>query len=245
MSKARRDALKKLTWVQELNNKKYVFAHFIYTLMLNLKFNIDAEPMLGGKHSIMASAKRRSTTLVGFDVIDAATAPLVYTSRDGGRTKGQKKDLPISMMPYVGWTQNWMFRANLGHRHSPSTFSSLAVSTLNHFPLSHMAKRARSRPKLRIAISFLLLLLFALSAWPMFPCRHCPVSAVSPRGLTQHQTKCQAFMKHEAEVNQRRKSAVASKKVRQAKLKGRMERLGSAALGVSFFLFLIIDKCCG
>ena len=72
--------------------------------MLNLKFNIDAEPMLGGQHSIMASVKRRSTTLVSFDVIDAATAPLVYTSHDSGRTKGQKKDLQISMMPYVGWT---------------------------------------------------------------------------------------------------------------------------------------------
>ena len=52
-------------------------------------------------------------------------------------------------------------------------------------------------------------------------------------------------MKHEAEVNQRQKSAVASKKVRQAKLKGRMERLGSTAPGVSFFLFVIIDKCHG
>jgi hypothetical protein len=50
-------------------------------------------------------------------------------------------------------------------------------------------------------------------------------------------------MKHEAKVNQCRKSTVASKKVRQAKLKGRMERLGSAAPGVSFLLFLIIDKC--
>ena len=79
-----------------------------------------------------------------------------------------------------------------------------------------------------------------LSAWLMFPCRHCPVSTASPRGLTQHQTKCRAFMKYEAEVNRRRKSIVASKKVRQAKLKGRMERLGSAAPGVS--LFFVFDN---
>jgi len=47
-----------------------------------------AEPMLGSKNSIMALAKQRSTILVGFDVTDAATAPLVYTPHDGGRTKG-------------------------------------------------------------------------------------------------------------------------------------------------------------
>ena len=62
--------------------------------MFNLKFNVDAEPILSSKNSIMASAKRCSTILVGFYVIDAATAaPLVYTSHDSRRTKGQKKDL--------------------------------------------------------------------------------------------------------------------------------------------------------
>jgi hypothetical protein len=87
MGKARGDTLKKLTLVQELNNKRYIFIY--YTLMFNLKFNVDAEPMLGSKSSI---AKRCSTILVGFNVIDTATAPLVYTFHDGRWTKGQKKD---------------------------------------------------------------------------------------------------------------------------------------------------------
>jgi hypothetical protein len=72
----------------------------------------------------------------------------------------------------------------------------------------------------------------------MFPCKHCPerFSALSARGLTQHQRKCQAFLKHEAEANQRRKTAAASYKVRQTRLKVRKARLGSAAPEVCLFL---------
>ena len=80
----------------------------------------------------------------------------------------------------------------------------------------------------------------------MFPCRHCPerFTALSARGLTQHHRKCQAFLKHEAEANERRKATVASNKARQTKLRIKVEdrngRSSSAAPGVSFFL--IIDK---
>jgi hypothetical protein len=77
----------------------------------------------------------------------------------------------------------------------------------------------------------------------MFPCKYCPerFTALSARGLTQHHRKCQAFLKHEAEANQLRKTTVASNKIRQTKLRARAKvedskaRLGSAALGVSFF----------
>ena len=77
----------------------------------------------------------------------------------------------------------------------------------------------------------------------MFPCKYCAerFTALSTRGLTQHHRKCRAFLKHEAEVNQRRKSTVASSKIRRTKLRARVKledrkaRLGSAALGVSFY----------
>jgi len=75
----------------------------------------------------------------------------------------------------------------------------------------------------------------------MFPCKHCPerFTALSARGLTQHHRKCQAFLKHEAEANQRRKANVASKMARRTKLRVKLEdrkaRLGSAAPVVSFF----------
>ena len=79
----------------------------------------------------------------------------------------------------------------------------------------------------------------------MFPCKHCAerFTALSARGLTQHHRKCQAFLKHEADANQYRKTTVASNKIRQTKLQARVKlqvevrkvRLGSAALGVSFF----------
>jgi len=80
----------------------------------------------------------------------------------------------------------------------------------------------------------------------MFPCKHCPerFTALSARGLTQHHRKCQAFLKHEAQANQRRKTTVASKKVRRTKLRVKLEdrkaRLGSAAPGVSFFWIIDI-----
>jgi hypothetical protein len=82
----------------------------------------------------------------------------------------------------------------------------------------------------------------------MFPCKYCAkrFTALSARGLTQHHRKCQAFLKYEAEANQRRKTTVASNKIRRKKLQARVKledreaRLGSAALGVSFW---IIDKC--
>jgi hypothetical protein len=91
---------------------------------------------------------------------------------------------------------------------------------------------------MRIAILFSsTLFLFILSVRFMFLCKHCPerFSALSARGLTQHQRKCQAFLKHEAEANQRRKTTAASDMARRTKLKDRKARLGSAAQGVSFF----------
>ena len=77
----------------------------------------------------------------------------------------------------------------------------------------------------------------------MFPCKYCAerFTALSARGLTQHHRKCQAFLKHEAEANQRRKTTVASNKIRRTKLRARVKLkdrkalLGSAPLGVSFF----------
>jgi hypothetical protein len=76
----------------------------------------------------------------------------------------------------------------------------------------------------------------------MFLCRHCPerFTALSARGLTQHHRKCRAFLKHEAEANQRRKATVASNKARRTKLRVKLEdrkaRLGSVAPLVSFFV---------
>jgi hypothetical protein len=75
----------------------------------------------------------------------------------------------------------------------------------------------------------------------MFPCKYCPerYAALSARGLTQHHRKCQAFLKHEAKANQRRKTTVASNKARRTKLRVKLDdrkvRLGSGAPGVSIF----------
>ena len=79
----------------------------------------------------------------------------------------------------------------------------------------------------------------------MFPCKFCAekFTALSARGLTQHHRKCQAFLKHEAEANQRRKTTIVLNKIRRRKLRARAQvklkdckaRLGSAALGVSLF----------
>jgi len=108
---------------------------------------------------------------------------------------------------------------------------------------SPMAKRPRSRPKLRIAIFFsLLLTLFVLSMLFMFACKHCPdgFRAASSGGLSKHQKKYEAFLKREDDANQCRKAIATSNKVRRAKLKDCKMRLNSAAPGVS--LFVIIDK---
>ena len=79
----------------------------------------------------------------------------------------------------------------------------------------------------------------------MFSCKYCAerFTALSARGLTQHHRKCQAFLKHEAEVNQLRKTTIALNKIRRTKLRARASvkledrkaHLGSAAIGVSFF----------
>ena len=97
-----------------------------------------------------------------------------------------------------------------------------------------MAKRPQGRPKLQIAIVFSLLLLFVLF---MHLCKDCQdgFSAMTPRGLKLHQKRCQSFLKCEAATNERRKATAASKNVRRTKLKERMERLGSAGLGVRIF----------
>jgi hypothetical protein len=78
----------------------------------------------------------------------------------------------------------------------------------------------------------------------MFACKRCPdsFSAVSAKGLKQHQKKCKAFLKRDDDTNQRRKATAASSKVKRAKLTGkdRKMRLNSAAPEVS--LFVTIDK---
>jgi hypothetical protein len=100
-----------------------------------------------------------------------------------------------------------------------------------------MVKHPRSRPKLRIAVVFLLSLIL-FSVLFMFACKRCPdkFSAASAGGLRQHQKKCQAFLKREEDANQRRKATATSSKVKRAKLKDRKMRLGSAAPGVSLFM---------
>jgi hypothetical protein len=83
----------------------------------------------------------------------------------------------------------------------------------------------------------LLLFLFILSVSFMFPCKHCQdgFSALSIGGLTRHQKKCQAFLKHEAAAIERRKATVISMKARRTKLKERKVCLGSTAPEVTFF----------
>ena len=100
-----------------------------------------------------------------------------------------------------------------------------------------MAKHPRSRPKLQIGVTFsLLLVLFSLLVSFMLPCKHCQpgFSALSSRGLMQHQKKCEAFLKHEAAANERRKVTTNSNKIRQTKLNECKVHLGTATPGVSF-----------
>src|SRR6266571_581315 len=100
-----------------------------------------------------------------------------------------------------------------------------------------MAKDPRSHRKLRIAIFFLFFFVLFFKLLFMFPCKHCPgqFNALSSRGLTQHQRKCQAFLRHEAEANQWRKTTASSNKIRQAKLKDRKVHTGFAPPEVSLF----------
>jgi hypothetical protein len=81
----------------------------------------------------------------------------------------------------------------------------------------------------------------------MFACKHCPdgFSAVSARGLSQHQKKCEAFLKREDDANQRRKATAISNKVKRVKLKDRKMRLNSQAAAPVVSLFTIIDKYYG
>ena len=71
----------------------------------------------------------------------------------------------------------------------------------------------------------------------MFPCKNCRdgFSALSAKGLKQHQKKCQSHMNYEAAANECRKAAITSKNIKQIKLKEHKERLRSpaaVALGV-------------
>ena len=102
-----------------------------------------------------------------------------------------------------------------------------------------MARRPQRHKKLQLVLVFLLPLLLLICS--MFPCKYCQegFSAVSTKGLKQHQKKCQAHLNHEAAANKRRKAAVTSKNIKRTKLKERKERLGSLAAetpgpGVSF-----------
>lgn len=104
-----------------------------------------------------------------------------------------------------------------------------------------MARRPQRHKKLGLVFVFLLPLLLLLLIFSMFPCKYCQegFSAVSAKGLKQHQKKCQAHLNHEAAANKRRKATVTSKNIRRTKLKERKERLGSLTAaapgpGVSF-----------
>lgn len=119
----------------------------------------------------------------------------------------------------------------------------MPITTLDDFlcyryGLTHLE---RSTFKLRYFNPSLGAVIFLINLIIMFPCKHCPerFTALSARGLTQHHRKCQAFLKHEAEANQRRKATVASNKARRTKLRVKVEdrkaSLGSASTGVSIF----------
>ena len=88
--------------------------------------------------------------------------------------------------------------------------------------------------------------LFILSVLSMFACKHCPdrFSAISARGLKHHQKRCEAFLIHEGDANQRRKATATSSKIKRAKLKDRRTqmRLNSAAPGAGVSIFMIINK---
>ena len=76
----------------------------------------------------------------------------------------------------------------------------------------------------------------------MFPCKNCQegFSALSSKGLKQHQKKCQTHLNQEAAANERRKATVTSRNIKRAKLKDRKERLDLTAApgpGVSFYKF--------
>lgn len=103
-----------------------------------------------------------------------------------------------------------------------------------------MAQRSQLLTKLTIIVFFVFPLFLLICS--MFPCKNCSegFSALSARGLKQHQKKCQAYLNQEASANERRKANVTSKNIRRTKLKERKVRLGplaAAALGVSFFCF--------
>lgn len=85
-------------------------------------------------------------------------------------------------------------------------------------------------------ICTLYFLLFVLFVSLMFPCKHCHdgFNALSTKGLKLHQKTCQAFIKHEAAANERRKANATSTKNKQITLKERKERLPSTTPGVSF-----------
>ena len=184
----------------------------------------------------MAAGGGCSTVLASFSLVTGATtAPLVGVPHDGvGSSTKRRFSIPNDAIH--GWSQ-------IGLLGSPaSTLCGHGCGPVFLLYFSPMTRHPRSRPKLRFAIFFSpLLILFILSVF-MFACKHCPdgFSAVSARGLSQHQKKCEAFLKREDDANQRRKATAISNKVKKAKRKGQKMRLNSAAPRVS--LFTIIDK---
>jgi hypothetical protein len=150
--------------------------------------------------------------------------------------------LPDNVSPTQLHKRVWVLRhfPQLPLYRTRPKFHGLTRNRLEHIQTPQRFKLCPSHHD-RLGLGFLITLI-------MFPCKYCAERfvALSARGLTQHHRKCQAFLKHEAEVNQRRKTTVASNKIRRTKLRARVKlgdrksHLGSAALGVSFFL--IIDK---
>lgn len=106
-----------------------------------------------------------------------------------------------------------------------------------------MVQCLQNHSKRQITVFFLLSSFLLICFQVMFPCKNCQegFSALSAKGLKQHQNKCQDYLNHEAIANERRKATVASKNIRRTKLKERKERLGSTVAapgkGVSLAIF--------
>ena len=104
--------------------------------------------------------------------------------------------------------------------------STVCQSTLNHIPVLAYGKTPSRSPK---AENFLAIIGIVGALLEVYD--------VSLQALShQHQRKCQAFLKYEAEANQRRKATAFLNKIRRRKLKDRKTSMGSSPPEVSYFL---------
>lgn len=103
--------------------------------------------------------------------------------------------------------------------------------------LTMVIPRARQKPlKHQLALFCgLALFVFLLVVKHMFPCKHCPKKfvVVSSRGLRQHQNKCDAYLRHEAEAAEHRRSASVLSKTKRSRLANRKARIHAHSEAVS------------